>query len=128
VRMWRCGREITLVIPKRRELCDGVGQVFIRQPFHIGQGRARAWYLSQAGGPPPLCGQEKYFDDSVPMVPYRGERKLWSGRRSDAVLSPGDTVRCPEKAIGGGVQVVDGFLAAQVASSMRRFLLQDRIF
>jgi hypothetical protein len=43
---------------------------------------------------------------------------MWSGDSLEAGLQPGDTVVVPERALGGGVQWQNVFLAAQTAASV----------
>jgi hypothetical protein len=86
-------------------------------------GKSAKWYLSQSGGPTQLANKKGIFviraDGSV--IGTRGG--LWSGDSLDATLRPGDSVVVPEKALGGGVQWQNIFLAAQASASVATAVL-----
>jgi len=108
----------TLVIPKRPSYVMVSGQVFNPTAVSYRPGKSARWYLSQAGGPTTVADKKNIFVIRADGSVIGAKESLWSGRSLNAVLSPGDTVVVPEKAIGGGVQWSTVFLAAQVASSI----------
>src|SRR5216683_3557010 len=107
-----------LVIPKRPSVVMVSGQVFNPTAVSYRPGKSARWYLSQAGGPTTVADKKDIFVIRADGSVIGAKESLWSGRSLNAVLSPGDTVVVPEKAIGGGVQWSTVFLAAQVASSI----------
>jgi len=108
----------TLVVPKRPSYVMVSGQVFNPTAVSYRPGKSARWYLSQAGGPTSVADKKNIFVIRADGSVIGAKESLWSGRSLNAVLSPGDTVVVPEKAIGGGVQWSTVFLAAQVASSI----------
>jgi protein involved in polysaccharide export with SLBB domain len=112
-----------LIIPKTPSYVMVSGQVFNPTAVSYRPGKSAKWYLSQSGGPTQLANKKGIFviraDGSV--IGTRGG--LWSGDSLDATLRPGDTVVVPEKALGGGVQWQNVFLAAQASASVATAVL-----
>jgi protein involved in polysaccharide export with SLBB domain len=112
-----------LIIPKTPSYVMVSGQVFNPTAVSYRPGKSAKWYLSQSGGPTQLANKKGIFviraDGSV--IGTRGG--LWSGDSLDATLRPGDTVVVPEKALGGGVQWQNIFLAAQASASVATAVL-----
>jgi protein involved in polysaccharide export with SLBB domain len=94
------------------------GQVFNPTAVSYRPGKSGKWYLSQGGGPTQLANKKAIFVIRADGSVISSRESAWSGNSLGAVLQPGDTVVVPEKALGGGVQWQNLFLAAQVASSI----------
>ncbi len=108
----------TLVVPKKPSYVMVTGQVFNTTAVSFRAGKSGAWYLSQAGGPTQLADKKEIFLIRADGSVAGGKGSLWSGDSLGAALQPGDTVVVPERAVGGGVQWQNVFLAAQVATSI----------
>jgi polysaccharide biosynthesis/export protein len=108
----------TLAIPKRPSYVMVTGQVFNPTAVSYRPGRSAKWYLGQSGGPTQLANKKAIFVIRADGSVIGSRDGLWSGNSMGAVLEPGDTVVVPERALGGGVQWQNIFLAAQTAASV----------
>jgi len=94
------------------------GQVFNSTAVSFRAGKSGTWYLGQAGGPTHLADKKEIFVIRADGTVVGAKGSLWSGDSLGAALQPGDTVVVPERALGGGMQWQNVFLAAQVATSI----------
>jgi hypothetical protein len=108
----------TLVIPKKPSYVMVSGQVFNPTAVSYRPGRSAKWYLGQSGGPTQLANKKGIFVIRADGSVIGTRDGMWSGSSLSAVLQPGDTVVVPEKAVGGGIQWQNVFMAVQVASSI----------
>jgi polysaccharide export outer membrane protein len=108
----------TLVVPKRPSYVMVTGQVFNSTAVSYRPGKSAKWYLSQSGGPTQLANKKAIFVIRADGSVIGSRDSVWSGNSLGAVLQPGDTVVVPEKALGGGVNWQNLFVAAQLASSV----------
>ncbi|MGH9714434.1 MAG: SLBB domain-containing protein [Candidatus Acidiferrales bacterium] len=108
----------SLVIPKRPSYVMVSGQVFNPTAVSYRPGRSAKWYLGQSGGPTQLAYKKGIFVIRADGSVIGTNDSMWSGSSLSAVLEPGDTVVVPEKAMGGGIQWQNLFMAVQVASSI----------
>ncbi|MGH9825278.1 MAG: SLBB domain-containing protein, partial [Blastocatellia bacterium] len=108
----------TVTIPKRPGFVMVMGQVYNPTAVAYRPGKSAKWYLSQSGGPSAMADKKAIFVIRADGSVVGARQSLWSGESLGSVLKPGDTVVVPEKAIAGGVQWQNIFLAAQVASSI----------
>jgi protein involved in polysaccharide export with SLBB domain len=108
----------TIRVPKSPGYVMVTGQVFNPTAVSYRPGKSAKWYLSQGGGPTQLANKKAIFVIRADGSVISSRESAWSGNSLGAVLQPGDTVVVPEKALGGGVQWQNIFLAAQVASSI----------
>ncbi|MGC1659762.1 MAG: SLBB domain-containing protein, partial [Candidatus Acidiferrales bacterium] len=107
-----------LTVPKRPSYVMITGQVFNPTAVSYRPGKSAKWYLGQSGGPTQMADKKGIFVIRADGSVIGKDESLWSGSSLGATLEPGDTVVVPERAIGGGVQWQNIFLAAQVASSI----------
>jgi len=108
----------TLAIPKKPSYVLVSGQVFNPTAVSYRPGRSARWYLGQAGGPTQLANKKAIFVIRADGSVIGSREGMWSGSSMGEVLEPGDTVVVPERALGGGVQWQNVFLAAQTAASV----------
>ena len=108
----------TVTVPRRPGFVMVMGQVYNPTAVAYRPGKSAKWYLSQSGGPSPMANKKAIFVIRADGSVVGARQSLWSGESLGSVLKPGDTVVVPEKAIAGGVQWQNIFLAAQVASSI----------
>jgi polysaccharide biosynthesis/export protein len=107
-----------LFIPKRPSYVMVSGQVFNPTAVGFRPGKSGSWYLGQSGGPTTLANKKAIFVIRADGSVIGARDSAWSGNSLSAVLQPGDTIVVPEKAVGGGVQWQNVFMAAQVAASI----------
>jgi protein involved in polysaccharide export with SLBB domain len=108
----------TLIIPKRPGFVTVTGQVFNPTAVSYRPGRTAKWYLTQAGGATQLADKRGIFVIRADGSVSGAKDNFWSGSSLGGELQPGDSVVVPEKALGGGIQWQNTFLAAQVVSSV----------
>lgn len=108
----------TLVIPKKPGYVMVQGQVFNPTAVSYRPGRTARWYLGQSGGPTQIANKKAIFVIRADGSVIGMRDSMWSGHSLNAVLEAGDTVVVPEKALGGGIQWQNIFMAVQVASSI----------
>jgi protein involved in polysaccharide export with SLBB domain len=108
----------TLLIPKRPSFVMVTGQVFNPTAVSFRPGKSAKWYLGQSGGPTQLANKKAIFVIRADGSVIGSRDSLWSGDSMSSELQPGDTLVVPEKALGGGVQWQNVFLAAQTAASV----------
>jgi polysaccharide export outer membrane protein len=108
----------TLLIPKRPSFVMVSGQVFNPTAVSFRPGKSAKWYLGQSGGPTQLANKKAIFVIRADGSVIGSRNSVWSGDSMSAELQPGDTLVVPEKALGGGVQWQNVFLAAQTAASV----------
>jgi polysaccharide biosynthesis/export protein len=108
----------TLLIPKRPSFVMVTGQVFNPTAVSFRPGKSAKWYLGQSGGPTQLANKKAIFVIRADGSVIGSHTGMWSGDSLSSELQPGDTLVVPEKALGGGVQWQNIFLAAQTAASV----------
>lgn len=108
----------TLLIPKRPSFVMVTGQVFNPTAVSFRPGKSAKWYLSQSGGPTQLANKKAIFVIRADGSVIGSSSSAWAGDSMSRVLEPGDTLVVPERALGGGVQWQNVFLAAQTAASV----------
>lgn len=108
----------TMFIPKKPNFVMVTGQVFNPTAVSYRPGKSARWYLSQSGGPTQLANKKAIFVIRADGSVIGSRDSTWSGNSLGAMLQSGDTVVVPEKALSGGVQWQNIFLAAQVATSI----------
>jgi protein involved in polysaccharide export with SLBB domain len=108
----------TLLIPKRPSFVMVTGQVFNPTAVSFRPGKSAKWYLGQSGGPTQLANKKAIFVIRADGSVIGSRDSMWSGDSMSSELQPGDTLVVPEKALGGGVQWQNVFLAAQTAASV----------
>jgi polysaccharide export outer membrane protein len=108
----------TLLIPKRPSFVMVTGQVFNPTAISFRPGKSAKWYLSQSGGPTQLANKKAIFVIRADGSVTGSSSGLWAGDSMSRVLQPGDTLVVPERALGGGVQWQNVFLAAQTVASV----------
>jgi polysaccharide biosynthesis/export protein len=108
----------TLLIPKRPSFVMVSGQVFNPTAVSFRPGKSAKWYLSQSGGPTQLANKKAIFVIRADGSVIGSSSSLWAGDSMSRTLEPGDTLVVPERALGGGVQWQNVFLAAQTAASV----------
>ena len=108
----------TLLIPKRPSFVMVTGQVFNPTAVSFRPGKSAKWYLGQSGGPTQLANKKAIFVIRADGSVIGSRNSMFSGDSMSGVLQPGDTLVVPEKALGGGIQWQNVFLAAQTAASV----------
>jgi len=108
----------TLLIPKRPSFVMVTGQVFNPTAVSFRPGKSAKWYLSQSGGPTQLANKKAIFVIRADGSVIGSSSSVWAGDSMSRTLEPGDTLVVPEKALGGGLQWQNVFLAAQTAASV----------
>jgi len=108
----------TLVVPKKPGYVMVSGQVFNPTAVSYRPGKSAKWYLGQSGGPTQMADKKAIFVIRADGSVMSAKQGMWSGDSLEAGLQPGDTVVVPERALGGGVQWQNVFLAAQTAASV----------
>ena len=108
----------TLLIPKRPSFVMVTGQVFNPTAISFRPGKSAKWYLSQSGGPTQLANKKAIFVIRADGSVIGSSSSVWAGDSMSRTLEPGDMLVVPERALGGGVQWQDIFLAAQTAASV----------
>jgi polysaccharide biosynthesis/export protein len=108
----------TLLIPKRPGFVMVTGQVFNPTAVSFRPGKSAKWYLSQSGGPTQLANKKAIFVIRADGSVIGSRSSAWAGDSMSRALEPGDTLVVPERALGGGVQWQNIFLAAQTAASV----------
>ncbi len=107
-----------ITIPKKPNVVMVAGQVYNPTAVAYRPGKSAAWYLSQSGGPTQLANKKAIFVIRADGSVMGAKSSLWSGQSLSASLRPGDTVVVPEKAVGGGPQWQNIYLATQVAAAV----------
>ena len=108
----------TLLIPKRPSFVMVTGQVFNPTAVSFRPGKSAKWYLSQSGGPTQLANKKAIFVIRADGSVIGSRSSVWAGDSMSRTLEPGDMLVVPERALGGGVQWQNIFLAAQTAASV----------
>ena len=108
----------TLLIPKRPSFVMVTGQVFNPTAVSFRPGKSAKWYLGQSGGPTQLANKKAIFVIRADGSVIGSRNSMFSGDSMSGVLQPGDMLVVPEKALGGGIQWQNVFLAAQTAASV----------
>jgi protein involved in polysaccharide export with SLBB domain len=107
-----------ITIPKKPNVVMVAGQVYNPTAVAYRPGKSAGWYLSQSGGPTQLANKKAIFVIRADGSVMGAKSSLWSGASLSASLRPGDTVVVPEKAVGGGLQWQNIYLATQVAAAV----------
>jgi protein involved in polysaccharide export with SLBB domain len=91
-----------IYVPKKPNFVLVAGQVYNPTAITFSSGKKAEWYLKQAGGPTSLADKKQIFVvRGNGTVVGRNSGGWWSGKVTDAILQPGDTVFVPDKASGG---------------------------
>jgi polysaccharide biosynthesis/export protein len=107
-----------LTVPKKPNVVMVSGQVYNPTAVAYRPGKSAAWYLSQSGGPTQLANKKAIFVIRADGSVIGSKNSMWAGQSLSASLRPGDTVVVPEKAVGGGPQWQNIYLATQVAAAV----------
>ena len=107
-----------LVVPKKPSYVMVTGQVYNATAVAYRPGKSAEWYLKQSGGPTQLANKKAIFVIRADGSVLGSSSGMWSGESAECHASAGGHRGGSGKGNRRGHTVADGFLAAQVASSI----------